>query len=124
MLTREDVESVLHDDGYLATFESVVRTALQDWRDVITASPDKMRGANQRERAVFLNRRVVELVCEALEDDPNVDRHDIEQTTIITINDEITIRFKMLDQNLRPMNTITHRVDSLWRHNMQLLPRG
>lgn len=122
MLSRRYVEDALREGGYLLIFEEAVRRAMQSWRDVIAGSPENMSGANPRERANFLNRRIIELICEALENDPFVVITPSNQTKIITVKDEITLRFKKLNRKLRPINTKTHRVKLLWHQNARPLP--
>jgi hypothetical protein len=120
MLSREEVEAQLRDGGYLAIFAREVRGALQDWYKVIGANPAEMGGANSRERAVYLNRRIIERICNALEGRPGVVITKQHQAILITINNQITLRFKKLNRERRTMSTPTRRVRLLWYENIPL----
>src|SRR5690606_11493404 len=75
-----------------------------------------------REKAAHVNRRVVEIICEKLRDDPRVAINTIHQATLITIDNEITLRFKKLRRDYRAINTRTRRVELLWHKNMKPFP--
>jgi hypothetical protein len=122
MLSREYVEATLQDGGYLAVFADAARGALQDWFAVIAVSPNLMASANHRERAAFLNRRIIEKICKALEVDQNAAINVVQQSTLVTINNEIPLRFKKLNGAMRAMNIKTRRVKKLWHKNMKPLP--
>lgn len=122
MLSREYVEAELRNGGYLGVFETAVEGALQDWYQLIACDPSLMKGAIPRERATFLNRRVLERICEDLEHDTNVVITETHQTKIVTIRNEITLRFKKLDSGSRAMSIKTRRVKRLWYGNQPTLP--
>lgn len=122
MLTQDDVITILYQGNYLKIFATAIRTALQDWLDIVAKNPDKMEGAISLEKSTFLNRRVIEIVKHNLENDSNAVFTPSHQSHLLTIEDKITLRFKKLDRRGRPMNIPTSRVKRLWHHNEKLLP--
>jgi hypothetical protein len=79
MLERAYVETVLTEGGYLPLFARVALQALEEWKIGIANSNEFMRRAGPRERAAFLNRRIVELIEEELEHDPRAVVHEGKQ---------------------------------------------
>lgn len=119
MLSQQYVNEYLRDNGYFVVFSGAVRDGIRDWLQVVAASPTIMAGAIPLERATFLNRRIIEHVCSDLGSDSNVvisKRYSV----CITINNEITIRFKKLDWQFRPMSTKTWHVKRVWYNNAPL----
>lgn len=117
MLSQDYVEKALRDGGYISLFEDETHTALENWYEVIASNPEHMAGALPREKATFLNRKVIERICAKLETDANVVITSAHQTKLITINNEIMLRFKKLTRYLRPMSIQTQRVERLWYEN-------
>jgi len=124
MLSQDNVEDQLRKGkyDYLAIFEDEVRAALQEWFSLVATLPEIMAGALPRERATFLNRRAVERICKALDGNPDVVITFSHQSILITINNQITLRFKKLSRFRRTMSIRTTRVKRLWYKNMQSLP--
>lgn len=120
MLSREYVHTSLQDGGYYEVLMGAANGAQDDWRELIAAKPKLMGGAIPRERSTFLNRRAVERICEALEGHPNVVITKRYGATIMTLNDEITLRFKKLNRRFRASNIRTIRVRDLWHRNQPL----
>lgn len=122
MLNQDYVVQALQEGGYFDVLIRVAQQAEKDWHDMVAAAPTQMEGATSYDKAVFLNRRIGELLCEALTDDPNVAINTIHRATLITINNEITLRCKKLNRHLRPMNIKTRRVVDTWYRNNRPFP--
>lgn len=122
MLSRVDVENLLQDYGLKSVFDSCVKGALQDWYDNVAAKPELMAGALPRERATFVNRRVIWRIERELKGRPDIAFNHIQQQTLMTVADRVNFRFKQLNYALRPMSIRTRRVERLWFHNTTPLP--
>ena len=128
MLSRDDVEAVLrsgnYEGGYLGVFAQETHEALHDWHLVVGRSPKQMENPTPLERATFLNRRIVERICMALDGDPRVAIYDTDYgNKLLTVDSAVTIRCKKLNHDLRAMNIRTARVEQLWYENQPMLSR-
>jgi hypothetical protein len=121
MLSQTFVEEVLRENGYLKIFMKCLHKSVQSWNEVVAASYENMAGAIPREKAAYINRRVVELICQELENDPEAYINPIHQSITVTIQG-ITLRFKKANHEGRPMNIKTPRVEALWYQNTKPLP--
>lgn len=117
------VQNVLAENGYLNLFVEKIKLAAENWKEVLKNSPEHMSGAKSLERSVFLQRRCTELVGEALEGDYNVSTYESHMTVCFVFFEQISVRFKKLDSNKRPMNVQTKRNKDLWfKQSQPLLP--
>lgn len=123
MLSRAYVEQKVIEGGYSQVFAGSVNKALEDWKKVVARNPEEMAGAIPRERATFVNRRVVERIYNELTGQPNVLFHEGTQNTLLTIKDgidEVTVRCKKLTEAMRAMNIRTGRVTDLFYKQLPL----
>lgn len=119
MLSKEYVETALRAGGYLDIFAAAAHEGVQSWFETVANSPNTMSGAIPREKAAHVNRRIVEIICNKLENDPSVVIYTKHQSTLITIDNKITLRFKKLNGQRRTMSIKTARVKGLWHRNMK-----
>lgn len=120
MLSQEYVNEVLTDGGYYQLMSDEIFGAENDWLSLLAAKPEIMGGAIPREKSMFLNRRIVERICDALDGHPKVAIRRRYWTAVVTINNEIVLRFKKLNEKFRTSNIKTRRVVDLWHRNRPL----
>ncbi len=125
MISKQEVYDTLQE--YFDRFLSLPKQANDEWRELVGCQPVSMEGATSFDKAVFMNRRMGELLKAALSNDPNVSINEIHRSKLFTIkNDvneiEITLRCKKLNKNRRTMNIRTPRNRRIWHQNQRAIP--